>query len=196
MLDPRFAYLAAIIDFFGVAGYAVDTYQGKTKPNRVTWFLWALAPLIAFTAQLSEGVTYQSALTFVSGFGPAIIFAVSFRDKQAYWRITKFDLLCGVLSLVALILWLLTRVGTLAIALSVIADALAATPTIIKSYRHPETESANAFLAGIIASVITLLTIKTWTFANYGFALYVFVLCATIYTLVKFPSLRFSRPAS
>jgi hypothetical protein len=191
MLDPKFAILAAAIDFLGVASYARDTWRGTTKPNRVTWCLWALAPLIAFAAQLGEGVTYQAALTFVAGFGPAVVLVASFHDRNAYWRITKFDWLCGALSLVALALWLLTRVGNLAILLSIMADALAATPTIIKSYHHPESESAGAFGFGVIAGAITLLTVHTWTFANYAFALYVCIVCGIIFTLVQFPKLRF-----
>src|SRR6266566_7672685 len=105
MLDPRFALLAAVVAFSGVVGYTIETWRGTTKPNRVSWSLWTLAPLIAFAAQLGEGVTYQAALTFVAGFGPAVVLAASFRDRKAYWRITKFDWACGALSLLAIILW-------------------------------------------------------------------------------------------
>jgi hypothetical protein len=190
MLDPRFALLAAAIAFFGVVSYARDTWRGTTKPNRVSWFLWTLIPLIAFAAQLNEGVIYQSALTFVSGFGPAVVLAASFRDRQAYWRITKYDWLCGGLSLLALILWAITKTGAIAILLSIFADALAATPTVIKSYRHPDSESAGAFGLGIIAAVITLLTIQNWTFASYAFAAYLLFSDGIIFVLVKFPNLR------
>jgi hypothetical protein len=196
MLDPKFAFLAAIIDFFGISSYAIDTLKGKTKPNRITWFLWALAPLIAFSAQLSEGVGPQVALTFVAGFGPATVFLASFKDRHAYWRITRFDLICGVLSVGALVLWLVTKNGTLAIIFSILADTLAATPTVIKAYHHPETESYPAFLIGVITAIITLLTIKTWNFATYGFPAYLLVCCLVIFILIKFPKLRVTQSAS
>ena len=81
----------------------------------------------------------------------------------------------------------------LATALSIIGDAMAAAPTVIKSYRHPESESANAFLFGILASILTLLTIHTWTFANAAFALYLLLCDGIIFTLVQFPRLRVNR---
>jgi hypothetical protein len=192
MLDPKFALLGAAIAFAGVFTYIWDTLRGKTQPNRVTWFLWALSPMVAFVAQLGEGVTYQSALTFVSGFGPALVLAASFMDRRAYWKITWPDLLCGLISVGALVVWLSLRAGTLAIALSIIGDAFAALPTILKSYRHPESESANAFLTGVFAAILTLLTVSTWTFANYGFALYLLVCDGLIFALVRFPRLRLS----
>jgi len=195
MIDSHFAILAAAIDLVGVSYYALETLRGKTKPNRVTWFLWAVAPLIAFTAQLNEGVTYQAALTFVAGFGPVMVLLASFRDKQSYWRVTKFDLLCGVMSVLALILWGLTKVGTVAIVLSILADGLAAIPTVVKVYRYPETESPSAFLSGIIAGGITLLTVQEWTLANYGFALYIMCICALIFILGIFPQLRLGKKA-
>jgi len=189
MLDPRFAILGALVGFIGTATYAAATLRGRTKPNRVTWMLWALAPLIAFAAQLGEGVTYQAALTFTAGFGPLLVLLASFRDRKAYWRISRFDYVCGALSIVALILWLITKTGDLAILLSILADGLAATPTIIKAYHHPETEKGTAFLGGVFGAAITLLTIDDWTFANYGFALYIFLVCCLIFTLVQFPHL-------
>lgn len=192
MLDPKFALLGAAISFAGVAVYIWDTLHGETQPNRVSWLLWAVAPMVAFVAQLGEGVTYQSALTFVSGFGPALVLAASFVDRRAYWKITWSDLFCGVLSVGALGIWLTLKAGTLTIALSIIGDAFAALPTIIKSYRHPQSETASAFLLGIFASILTLLTISTWTFANYGFALYLLLCDTLIFILIRFPQWRLS----
>jgi len=189
MLDPRFAILGALIGFIGTATYAFATLRGRTKPNRVTWVLWALAPLIAFAAQIGEGVTYQAALTFTAGFGPLLVLLASFADRKAYWRVSHFDYICGSFSIVALILWLTTKTGNLAILFSILADGLAATPTIIKAYHHPETENGTAFLGGVFGGFITLLTINDWTFVNYGFALYIFLVCCLIFTLVQFPQL-------
>ena len=47
MLDVHFVYLGAAIGAIGQVGYVVDTIRGRTQPNRVTWLLWALAPLLA-----------------------------------------------------------------------------------------------------------------------------------------------------
>jgi hypothetical protein len=71
-----------------------------------------------------------------------------------------------------------------------LADFLAAVPTLVKSYKAPETESANAYIGGCIGGVITLLTVKNWTMANYAFSLYLSLNMGAIALLVMFPRLR------
>lgn len=186
MIDERFVILGAILNITGSASYALSTLKGRTKPNRITWFIWAVVPLIAFCAQIQKGVGGQSIMTLMVGFGPLLVFASSFVNKKAYWKITRLDVSCGILSIMALILWAVTREGEVAIIISILADLLAGLPTIIKAYRDPESENSDIYRNSALSAAITLLTIKTWTFANSGFALYILMLCVTLYTLVKF----------
>jgi hypothetical protein len=175
MIDAHFAILGALIILTGNAAYARDTVRGKTQPNRVSWMLWALAPMIAFAAEVSQGVGLNAVLTLAVGFGPLMVVAASFLDPKAYARVTPFDAGCGVLSLVALIAWAATGRGNVAILLSVLADFLAAIPTIRKAYRYPHTEHAAAFVSGVAGAAITLLTIKgeDWGFASVAFPAYI-----------------------
>ena len=186
MINQNFVYLGAIIFFIGSVGYIIKTLQGKIKPNKVTWFLWALAPLIAFAAQIKQGVGLQSLLTFMVGFMPIIIFLASFVNKKSYWKIERLDLICGSLSIIGLILWQITKVGNIAIVFSLISDFLAGWPTIIKSYQHPETENYVLYLGNAAFALITLLTIKVWNFETYSFSLYIFLVTLLIAILIKF----------
>ena len=99
MLDPNFVIVGAVIGFLGGISYLVDTLKGKTKPNRVTWFFWSLAPLIAFAGELDKGVGIQSLMTFMVGFSPLLIFFASFVNKKSFWKLSKSDYLLGLLSL-------------------------------------------------------------------------------------------------
>lgn len=184
MLSENFVYLGALFNLTGSSSYVIDTFRGKTQPNRVTWFLWALAPLIAFSAQISGGVGVRSLMTFMVGFGPAMVFLASFRDKKAFWKITKLDIACGVLSILALVLWYITKTGNIAIMLSILADLLAGVPTLIKAYKFPETESYNVFFFGAVSAAITLLTINQWSFTVAAFPIYIFLICAILFLLI------------
>lgn len=186
MINEKFVLLAALFNIVGSLTYAINTIKGRTKPNRVTWFLWALAPLIAFSAQLDEGVFWQAIMTFMVGFGPLLIFLASFINRKAYWEITKLDITCGAISVLALVLWLITGTGLIAILFSIFADLLAGVPTLIKAFRNPETEHHSVFRNGAISAGITLLTIKEWTAANYAFALYILLICLVLYLLIRF----------
>jgi hypothetical protein len=186
MLDPKFVVLGSILNLIGTAGYVIDTLKGKVKPNRVSFLLWALAPLIAFSAQINQGVGLQSLMTFMVGFGPLLVLLASFVNKKSVWQLTRFDFFCGGLSLLGLALWMITREGNLAIAFGISADALAAVPTVVKSYKEPESENGRMFLYSAISALITLLTVDVWNFANYAFPLYILTICLLIFSLVEF----------
>lgn len=186
MLHPNFVILGVLINFVGGISYLVDTVRGKTKPNRVTWFLWAAAPLIAFVAELEKGVGIQSLMTFSVGFIPLLIFVASFVNKKSEWTLGKLDYLCGAFSVLGIFLWYLSKNADFAILFAIIADLLAALPTILKSYHFPETENYRIYLSGIIAGAITLLTITVWNFAHYGFPAYILLVNLILFSLIKF----------
>ncbi len=176
MLDIHFVFLGAAIGCVGQAFYVVDTIRGRTQPNRVTWLLWGVAPLLAFAVEIDKGVGLESVLTFTVGFGPLVVFAASFVNPKSVWRLTRLDYLCGALSVAGTVGWLVTRQGLVALAAAVIADALAGLPTIIKSWRHPESESASVYVGSCLNAVITLLTVKHFTAYVVTFPLYIAVL--------------------
>lgn len=87
----------------GGAKYIKGTVSGQIQPNKVSWFMWSLVPLIAFAAEIKQGVGILPALmTFMAGFVPLLIFIASFVNKKAYWKIERIDLACGLFSFVGL----------------------------------------------------------------------------------------------
>jgi len=186
MLNPNFVIVGTLISAIGSIAYLIDTIKGKIKPNRVSFLLWSIAPLIAFFAQIRQGVGIESLMTFSTGFLPIMTFAASFVNKQAEWKLTRFDLLCGFLSLLGLVLWQITQVGNIAIFFSIVADGLAAVPTIVKAYQYPDTEVAWPWIATSVGVVLTLLTLTSLTFANSGFIIYILIVDTLIFGLVQF----------
>lgn len=186
MINEKFVLVGALLNLIGSGTYAYNTFKGRTKPNRVTWLLWALAPLIAFSVQLNEGVKWESIMTFMVGFGPLIIFLASFINRKAYWKISNLDIICGLISVLALVLWLITGTGLIAIIFSILADLVAGIPTLIKAFSEPETEHHSVFRNGAISAGITLLVIDDWKFESYGFALYILLICLVLYLLIRF----------
>lgn len=186
MLDPKFVIVGTLIGAVGALAYLVDTVKGKVKPNRVSFLLWSIAPFIAFAAQIKQGVGLESLMTFSTGFLPILTFAASFVNKKAEWKITRFDLLCGFLSIIGLVLWLITKVGNIAIFFSIVADGLAAIPTVVKAYKYPDTELAWPWIATVVGVILTLLTLTEWTFANSGFIIYILIINTIIFSLVQF----------
>ena len=141
--------IGSIAQLFGVFLYIKETLKGNTKPNRITWLLWSIAPLIGVLAAIFDGVSPFAVLpVFMAGFGPLLVFIASFVNKNSYWKLEKFDYLCGLFSILALVLWYLTKLPVIVIIFAVISDLLAAIPTIMKSWLHPETESFYPYAGG------------------------------------------------
>ena len=184
VLDERFVILGAVAAMVGVGRYVWATVAGEAKPNRVTWACWAFAPLLAFAAELQEGVGLRSVMTFVVGFGPLLILVASFLNHEAYWRLGPFDLACGVLSIVALIGWAVTRSGVVAIVLALLADLVAGVPTFVKAWRHPQTEEPLLFALSIVNAGIALLTIDEWSTAEVAFPAYIAVIGVALTVVV------------
>jgi len=186
MIDERFVIFGAILSFIGHISYISDTVKGRVKPNRVSWLLWAFIPLIAFYAEIKQGVGLAALMTFMVGFGPAIIFISSFINRKAFWKISSLDIFCGILSLAGVLLWLVSKNGNLAILFSIFADFLAGVPTVVKAYHFPETENYPVYLLSGVNALITLMAIKIWNFAHFAFPIYIFLLCLLLFLLTKF----------
>jgi hypothetical protein len=183
VINVNFVYLGSFIGTIGGLFYLRDTLRGTTQPNRVTWLLWAVAPLLAAAVEFDEGVGLRALTTFVVGFMPLLVFIASFHSPGAVWKIGRLDYLCGALSVAGTIGWLVTRNGVVAILAAVVADFLAGVPTLIKSWTHPETETLLSYVGAVANSGILLLTVVTWTTAVVAFPIYI-VCMASIQTFL------------
>jgi hypothetical protein len=184
VINVHFVILGAVVGLCGSALYIRDTVRGLTHPNRVSWFLWGAAPMLAFAVEVRSGVGLRSLMTFTVGLGPLLVVAASFLNRNAVWRVTRLDVACGALSVAGTVVWLVSRQGLVALAASIAADALAGVPTLVKSWRAPQTESASAYLGALANSTITLLTVTTATAAIVAFPAYITLIAGVEVVLV------------
>lgn len=172
-LAHQLAILSAVINIAGTYAYLRDTLRGITKPNKVSFTLWALAPLIGFAAARDIGADgWVNFRVFLAGFLPLLILLASFVNPKSYWKLTMFDLLCGLLSLIAIVVWTGIDSPRTAIMIVAIGDGLAALPTIKKSWTNPETETGITYIAFFISSILILPSIPTWNIENATFPLF------------------------
>ncbi|MNT52511.1 hypothetical protein D3C72_1895390 [compost metagenome] len=147
--------------------------------------MWSIAPLIATFAAISKGVTLAVIPVFMSGFGPLLVLIVSFFKKEAYWKISKIDILCGATSIFALVLWYITKNPDIAIIFSIVSDLFAAIPTVIKSWKYPETESSEAFIGGLLSAFTSYLAATKLDFASLAFSTYLIIINIILIILIE-----------
>jgi len=174
----------AVISFVGDFSYIKDTLKGQTKPNRVTFLMWSIAPCIGAAASISDGVTWAALPTLMAGILPFVILLVSFYNSQANWELHWHDYFCGGISLLALVLWKVTHQPVLVVAFAIISDAFAGIPTLIKSWTHPETETPFSYASSLIAAATSFLAIPVWKFTEYAFPTYLVASNLAIYMTI------------
>jgi hypothetical protein len=179
MLPEQIIYITIPVSILGYVLYFRSVFYGTTRPNLVSWFLWMLGPFIGVFFQLKAGAGLSVLPVFFAGFGPLVVIIISLLRRNVIWKIGKLDIFCGVLSLAALVMYVLTHNLGVSILFAILADGLAAVPTIVKAWNFPETEFAAGYLPGIVDNMIGLLIIKNWIFTIYSFSIY-FILVNSI----------------
>ena len=172
MLPQYFIYISVLTSLYAGYFYIRDTLKGETKPNRVSWFIWFLVPMIVCLVQWDNGSKMAFLPIFMSGFIPLLVIIVSFWNPNAYWKLGKIDYICLALSLLAILSWLYFKTGVPATLFAILADGLAFIPTFIKSWRAPSTETAAPYYSGIFNGFVSAGTSSVSTFSAIGFAIY------------------------
>ncbi|OGI86459.1 hypothetical protein A3A05_02820 [Candidatus Nomurabacteria bacterium RIFCSPLOWO2_01_FULL_41_12] len=176
MLPENIIYISLFTTLVGYSFYFRGIFYGQVRPNLVSWFLWMLGPFLGVFFQLKAGAGLSVLPVFLVGFGPLVMIIVSLFRKNVFWKITRLDVFCGILSVLALVFYILTHNLGVSILFAILSDGLAAVPTIIKSWKFPETELAVGYLPGIFNNILGLFIIKNWIFSIYSFSIYIIVI--------------------
>lgn len=186
MLPEYFAYLTIIFGLWGIFYYIKDIIYGKTRPNIVSWIFWSIAPLVGIYISYKSGISIPLlASTFMAGFGPLLVVIFLVLNKKFYSQISKFDIFCGVLSFVAVIIWITTKNGILSLSFAILADLFASIPTVLKSWKENDSEHVAPYAFGIVNQIITFLIISNLTFLNFAFPIYFILVNGTIILGIK-----------
>jgi len=173
--------ISFVLCAIGSLSYIRDTLRGTTKPNRVSWALWAFAPLAGSYIAASHGADPWAVVrSFAAGFFPLIIFICSFVNPSSYWRLGWFDYICAGLSLFSFYIWLGLDAPRAAILFLVLADLLASLPVVLKAWKYPETETGFIYLIGIPIFLLNVPAIQEWNVENGAFQIYLLALNATL----------------
>lgn len=186
--------ISALISVAGSAAYIRDTFLGRSKPNLVSWSMWALAPLIGTAAALSiHADVWATIRVFLAGFLPLLVVLASFINPKGYWKLTLFDFFCGACSLLAIIIWLLLGLAQGAILLAVLGDGLALLPTLRKAWTRPDTETGLTYLAGFVSTALIIPSIPRWNIENSAFQIYLLIANTLLLFSIYRKRIKFSK---
>lgn len=177
------AIAGGLIFFVSFWPYIRDIYKGKTKPDRVTWFVWALVIGIGTVAAF-QAHEYKTAYYTLGGTIAAFfIFGLSL--KYGVHKYGWFDKTCLVLALLSLVVWQVTNNPEVAVAFAILTDFLAALPTIRHAWLRPKEETWECFAWSVVGSTLTVLSLTNYGIVSLGYPMYVLLIDMTItFTIV------------
>lgn len=155
--------------------YIRSILQGETKPNRVTWWILALITVVVVLSSYSAGARETLWLPVAYALGYICIGIFSIRYGDGPFTLSTLDRVALVGGIASAIAYVIAQSPLVALFLSALSEFIALTPTAVKSYTNPETESRTAWIIGTTASFINLLAIGTWSLGIAAYPIWIFL---------------------
>lgn len=150
---------ATILGMVGAIPYIYNTYRRKTKPHRVAWLIFLILSVISFASQFSLGA--RPSLFFFGWFviNNLILVTLSLRKNGGYGDVSLINIVSFLLAMTSIVLWKTTNSALTALICVLVADGIGALLIVIKSYKHPHTETIFMWYLGSIAGLLNILAV-------------------------------------
>lgn len=176
------AIAAGVLAAVSTFPYLVDIVRRKTKPNIVSWLTWTILTTISGSAALAAHEPRAAILLFGSSLCTAAVVVLGVRFGIA--KFSLFDIFCQIGAGVGLACWLIFNSPTIGIVVPVIIDFVGMMPTLRHSYIKPDEETWQTFLIGIVAPILTIVSLTSFNINNLSYPLYLFLANTTIVLVV------------
>ncbi len=177
--------IAGLISFGAIIPYIIDVLNGVARPNLASFVLWALLLAISVLAQISAGTSW-SVLFIIGDFVGTSSIVILCLYGYGYRKYGKTEWICTGLALLAIISWQITSQPLLAIIFAIIADVMAALPTVIKTYNDPSSETPTMWFLVAFAAILSIISTTVFNPVNLFFPIYLLIINGTIGSLSFF----------
>lgn len=146
----------------GFIPYVKTIFQGKTKPVKSTWLVYAVLDTIIFAGMYFEkAVNGQIASSILCA---STVFFLSLKYGKSGW--TKIDIFALVFAAIGIVLWVLFDDPILCLGVSLSVLFAGSIPTFISVYYDSSREDKLSWTIFEISAVFALLGVPKWTFAD------------------------------
>jgi len=166
--------VAGVIAFLAYIVYIVSIFRGRSKPNRVTWWIWAFMGLVLALSYQFSGAVNTIWVPYVEFLGPFSIALLSIKYGEGGLT-NKTDLFSFLGAVISIILWIIFDNPVIALVTSLAVDSFAIIPTIKKSYLRPEGEDFWAWFGTGLADSLNMFAVERFTFAILVYPIYMLV---------------------
>lgn len=143
---------AGIIGLVGYIPYIRDTVSRSTKPDRISWLIWAFEYTVLFLAQAAQHATGSLWLVGLQLLGVLIVSVLSLR--YGVGGIDKRKGLLIVCVCIAMALWYFTKDPSIATYILLLVEVTGVILTAIKVYREPGSETLTMWVLTGVAGAL------------------------------------------
>lgn len=163
--------LSSLLVLASCPAYVVSIIKKETQPQRTTWFIFTFLCLIALISQALLGGGESIYFLAFDTFDCALIFALSL--KYGIGGYSKTELFAVLVAAVFVTISIAVNNPLVSLFGAIAADIIAATFTLQKVYKNPESEAYLGWLLVGTAAMLSVLTIQQPRFEIILFPLYV-----------------------
>ena len=158
--------VAAILYLAAVVLYNIQILNGKSKPNAISWGIWALLAIVNAFSYGAMIDNWVAALQFFAGTIACIITFIVGLLKKSYEKPTNWQWAIAAICLVAIFVWILFRSATGANMVVLVAFVFSFIPTLTGVFNDPRKERSLPWAVWTAAFTVTLFNIilldKEW----------------------------------
>jgi hypothetical protein len=187
-IQQIFLIVSSILAGISPIIYAYEILKGKAQPHRTTRLVLLIITALAFSSLIAQNNKVAVWLAGVDLVQSTIIFILSLKYGEGKWA--KMDFLCLGIAGIGILVWQITSNPLLGLYAAILADFTGISPTLVKTYKRPESESWIYFFIGSIACAFNLAATKEFTIQNISYPLYLMLINLTIVLLVLRPKLK------
>lgn len=155
---------SATLTALSVVPYTVAIRRGTLRPQRTSWFVFAVLSAVAAASQFAAGAGSGAWLSLGSAIGFGTVFALTVRAGVG--GRSPSDLFTLGLTATSVVVWLTTGRPLFGIVAVVIAEIAAVVLTVRKEHTLPGTERPESWAIDAVAGVLALAAVPAVTFAQ------------------------------
>ncbi len=179
-----FGVLSSLAILIGVVPYIRDIYTKRARPHILSWLGWSFITGLGASAMYAEGSTWLATIVAANTLACLLIVLFSLIRGSGVWQSSKSDGFFFGLGIFGLILWITLDMPILALICAILADFAFGLPTIMKSYKDPDSETPFAWIMATVSGFLSLFAIETLAFYEVAYPIYLFLFDSLVLLLV------------
>lgn len=172
-MKATFGLIALALNIIGYIPYIREILNKVVKPQRTTWGIWSILTTIAAVNQVKNGGGFSSLFFISTSLLVIITFLLSLKYGQG--GASKLDIICLISALILFAYWIVEKDTVNSTYIAIFIDIIAFVPTLIKTYRQPETEIYTQWVLAAVSGVFTLLAVPQMSWVLIIYPLYIAV---------------------